>query len=101
MKTKRLEVRAEGKKVYDIVIESSFSKWMSRKSWGLYIFHYLPLAAAAYYLSRYAKGMPVALVYLLTALAAFMGAYLLNEIISRLPFFRWAVLGIRRKHVRG
>lgn len=81
--------------------ETSFSKWMSRKSWGLYIFHYLPLAAAAYYLNRYAKGLPALLVYFLTALAAFMGAYLLNEIISRLPFFRWAVLGIRRKHVRG
>lgn len=81
--------------------ETGFSKWMSRKSWGLYIFHYLPLAAAAYYLKQYAKGLPAPLVYFLPALAAFMGAYLLNEIISRLPFFRWAVLGIRReKHVR-
>lgn len=81
--------------------ETGLSQWMSRKSWGLYIFHYLPLAAAAYYLNRYVKGLPVPLVYFLTALAAFLGAYLLNEIISRLPFFRWAVLGIRReKYVR-
>ena len=32
MKTKRLEVRAEGKKVYDIVIESSFSKLVEELS---------------------------------------------------------------------
>lgn len=70
-----------------------FAAWMSQKSWGLYIFHYLVLAATAYYLHVYAPDMPAVLCYLLVAAAAFGGALLLNEIISRIPILRWCVLG--------
>lgn len=77
--------------------ENPFSKWMIRQSWGLYIFHYIPLAASAYYLHLYAQELPPVLVYIFVAIAAFAGAYLLNAIISRIPFLRWAVLGITRR----
>ena len=77
--------------------ESPFSRWMIRKSWGLYIFHYPVLAACAYYLNLYGKGIPAFFIYILSAVAAFGGAYVLDEVISRVPFFRWAVLGIRRR----
>jgi len=72
-------------------------QWMGKKSWGLYVFHYLPLAAAAYYLHRYAPGFPAAGCYLLTGIAAFAGGYGLYELISRIPVLRWCVLGIRKE----
>ena len=79
---------------------NAFTEWMRKKSWGLYVFHYLPLSVCAYYLHRYAPDMPAALCYLLTAVSAFGGAYLLNEIISRIPVLRWCVLGICKTHER-
>ena len=74
--------------------DNAFSKWMNRKSWGLYLFHYLPLAACAWYLHQY-TALPALVVYLCSAVAAFAGAYLLYEMISRIPVLRWCVCGIR------
>ena len=75
--------------------ENRFTKWMTRKSWGLYLFHYLPLAACAWYLHEY-TALPAIAMYLCVAVAAFAGAYALYEIISRIPVLRWCVCGIRR-----
>lgn len=77
--------------------ENSFTKWMVRKSWGLYIFHYLPIAVSAWYLRMLVPSMPAAVVYLIVALSGFAGAYLLYEVISRIPVIRWAVLGIKKE----
>lgn len=74
--------------------QNAFSGWMSRKSWGLYLFHYLPLAACAWYLHVY-TALPALVVYLCSGVAAFTGGYLLYEIISRIPVLRWCVCGIR------
>lgn len=71
--------------------ENPFSRWMSKKSWGLYLFHYLPLAVCAEYL--YNVHMPVFFIYLCIALAAFGGAFLLYEMISRIPVLRACVCG--------
>ena len=68
---------------------------MSSKSWGLYIFHYLPIAATAFYLKKYLPNLAPLVVYLLTAAAGFAGAIVLYEIISRIPVLRWCVLGIQ------
>lgn len=75
--------------------DNAFARWMTRKSWGLYLFHYLPLAACAYYI--YALPIPAVLKYLLTAVAAVAGGVLLYDIISRIPVLRWCVCGISRK----
>lgn len=75
--------------------DNAFARWMTRKSWGLYLFHYLPLAACAYYI--YALPIPAVLKYLLTAAAAVTGGVLLYDIISRIPVLRWCVCGISRK----
>ncbi len=76
--------------------DNVISRFMNRQSWGLYLFHYLPLAVSAWYLHVYVRDMPVLIVYLLTALAAFTGAYILNVMISRVPVVRWCVLGIKK-----
>lgn len=75
--------------------DNAFARWMTRKSWGLYLFHYLPLAACAYYI--YAMPIPAVLKYLLTAESAVAGGVLLYDIISRIPVLRWCVCGISRK----
>lgn len=73
-----------------------FTEWMNRRAWGLYIFHYLPLAMCAWYLHPYAEYIPHALIYLITAAAAFAGAFLLDAVIRRIPVLRYFVLGIRK-----
>jgi peptidoglycan/LPS O-acetylase OafA/YrhL len=84
-------------------IENVFTRWMNKKSWGLYIFHYLPLSMTAWYLSVYASGLPAVFHYVLTLAAGFAGGVLLYEIISRIPILRFCVLGIKKekKDVQG
>ena len=77
--------------------ENKYTNWMRKKSWGLYVFHYLPLAMVAYYLNKYVPSMPALICYILVGFAAFAGGYLINEIITRIPVLRYLVLGIRKE----
>ncbi len=74
---------------------NSFTAYMNRKSRGLYMFHYLPISVCGI-LFRENKSQPPVCIYILTAAAAFAGALLLYEILSRIPFLRWCILGIRK-----
>ncbi|MBP5261505.1 MAG: acyltransferase [Clostridiales bacterium] len=80
-------------------VSNRFTEWMSKRSYGLYIFHYLGISSVALFLARPGIVPPVA-AYLLSAVAGFGGAYILKAIISRIPFWRWAVLGISKKTVK-
>lgn len=81
-----------------------FAEFMSQRSFGLYVFHYLPLSATAYALHKFTS-VPAFPSYILTALAAFLGSLVLYEVISRIPFIRWCVLGMKKEktsnHVTG
>jgi len=48
----------------------------------------------SYELHEHAPDTPEVLVYLLVGIGAFVGAFLLNELISRIPILRWCVLGM-------
>ncbi len=74
--------------------ENSFADWMKKRSFGLYVFHYLLIAMSAWHLKMYAPHMPPAFIYLLVGVSGFGGAFLLNGIISKIPIIRWCVLGI-------
>lgn len=74
----------------------AFIEFMKKRSFGLYVFHYLPLSACAYYLHTYTK-LPGIVLYILTAIAAYAGGLILNEVISRIPVVRWCSLGIRKE----
>ena len=80
---------------------NGFSDWMCRKSWGLYVFHYLGIAISSWYIKMYLPQMPVFFVYLLVLVSGIAGALLLYEIISRIPVLRWCVLGIKHNKSRG
>ena len=75
---------------------NSFTKWMSRKSFGLYVFHYLGISSVALLIAKPGL-LPAPACYLLSLIAGFVFGFGLYEIISRIPFFRWAVLGIKRE----
>jgi len=75
--------------------KTKFSAFMTKRSYGLYVFHYLPLSASAYLLTKYAD-LPPVLIYLIVLICGFAGGLILWEIISRIPFLRWAVLGIKK-----
>ncbi len=86
--------------------ENSFTRWMSSHSFGLYMFHYLCISAAALFLVKsgvLGTDMNAPHVYMISMIAGFGGAFLLNAVVSRIPFIRWAVLGIRKekKNVQG
>lgn len=70
--------------------------FLAKKSYGLYIFHYLTLSACAYFLTT-RTSLPAGAVYALTVMAAFLGAYILYELIARIPVLRWCILGIGKK----
>ena len=76
--------------------KTKFSAFMTKRSYGLYVFHYLPLSASAYLLTKYAD-LPPVLIYLIVLICGFAGGIILWEIMSRIPFIRWAVLGIKKK----
>lgn len=74
----------------------AFASFMTKRSFGLYVFHYLALSIAAYSMVSLVHMKGVA-VYILSAIAAFGGGLLLNAIISRIPVVRWCVLGIKKE----
>ena len=69
-----------------------FAGYMTRASFGLYIVHYLVIASIGYMLKVYTPLPPVADYLILTA-AVFALSPLLYEILRRIPFIRWCVLG--------
>ena len=93
-----------------LAILASMKKWgsvmpkfageISKRSFGLYVFHYLPLSATAYFLHKYTS-VSVLPSYLLVAIAAFAGSFILYETISRIPVLRWCILGIKKEKKNG
>ena len=75
---------------------SAFAAYMTRSSFGFYILHYLVIASLGYMMKTYTSLPPVAM-YLILAMAVFTLTPLLYEILRRIPFIRWAVLGEKKR----
>ena len=80
--------------------ENPFTRWMCRKSWGLYVFHYLMIAVSGWYLRTLAPDLAPFIVYLIVAMAGFGGSFILYEVMSRIPVIRWCVLGIKKEKTK-
>ncbi len=74
---------------------SPLFSFLSASSFGVYVLHYPPLITAAWLVTK--SGMNVWLCYLITLIAGFAGAFLLYEVIRRIPVYRYLVLGVRKK----
>ena len=72
-----------------------FLSFMTRKSWGIYMFHYLGISLAAYLLYNFTQVPPV-LIWLIIIVAGYVIAFGLYEAISRIPILRFTVLGITK-----
>jgi surface polysaccharide O-acyltransferase-like enzyme len=75
---------------------NAFAGYMTRSSFGLYILHYLVIASLGYMMKVYTNLPPWAM-YVILTIAVFTITPLLYEILRRIPFIRWAVLGESRK----
>ena len=76
--------------------QNAFTVWMSKNNFGLYVFHYLGISTVALLLGK-PGNLPAAMIYIISLIAGFVVAYTVSDVISRIPFFRWAVLGIKKK----
>ena len=74
---------------------SPFATYMAKRSFGLYIVHYLVVASLGYMMKTYTQLPPWAM-YVILAAAVFTLSPLLVEIIRRIPFIRWCVLGEKK-----
>ena len=75
---------------------SPFAAYMTKSSYGLYIVHYLVIASLGYMMKTYTQLPPWAM-YVILTVAVFTLSPVLYEIIRRIPFVRWAVLGETKK----
>jgi surface polysaccharide O-acyltransferase-like enzyme len=73
----------------------AFAKYMTQNSFGLYIVHYLVIAALGYMIKMYTNLAPW-MMYVILTIAVMTIPFALNEIIKRIPFVRWCVLGIKK-----
>ena len=69
--------------------------YMTRSSYGIYIVHYLIVSSFGYTL-KVCTAMPPICMYLILTVAVFTLSPLLYEVLRRIPFLRWCVLGERR-----
>ena len=74
----------------------TFAGYMTRNSFGLYILHYLVIASLGYMMKMYTNLAPW-MMYVILTVAVMTIPFALNELIKRIPFVRWSVLGIKKK----
>ena len=75
---------------------SRFAGYLTRSSFGIYIVHYLVIASFGYMMKQYTQLPPWAM-YVILTIAVFALSPLLYEIIRRIPFIRWCVLGEKKR----
>ena len=74
----------------------AFAGYMTRNSFSVYIVHYLVIAALGYMMKMYTNLAPW-MMYAILFVAVMTIPFVLNEIIKRIPFVRWCVLGIKKE----
>ena len=73
-----------------------FARYMVRSSYGIYLVHYLVVASLGYMMKMYTSLVPW-MMYVILFFAVMILSPLIYEIIRRIPFVRWCVLGIKKK----
>ena len=72
-----------------------FAGYMTRSSFGLYIVHYLVIAALGFMMYYHSSLPPVAM-YLILTVAVFTLSPLLYEGLRRVPVLRWCIFGEKK-----
>lgn len=87
-----LAVLACGRKFIDKT--NQYTAYLSKCSWGIYIIHYLPLIASAYFLYNNTE-LPGIVMYTVVLIFTVVMSVLLYELIRRIPGLRYVILGIK------
>lgn len=72
------------------------SRYMSGASYGVYVLHYF-FALVSCLALRDCTTLPTALIYILAVILSFIGSFACFELFRRIPFIRFAVLGIKKQ----
>ena len=72
-----------------------FATYMTKSSYGVYVLHYLVVGSLGYMMKVYTILAPW-MMYAILFVAVMTIPFLLNEIIKRIPFIRWCVLGLKK-----
>ncbi len=75
--------------------ENALTCYFSRSSFGFYVLHYPVMLTVGYLVTTY-LALPAICNYLFVLLGGLLGTAILYEGIRRIPFVRFAVLGIRK-----
>lgn len=75
---------------------SPFASYMTASSYGIYILHYLVVVSVGTFL-KVKTQLPLFWIYTILTVAVFSLSPLLTAIISRIPFLRWCILGIKHE----
>ena len=74
-----------------------FATYMTQSSFGIYVVHYLVIASLGYMMKMYTNLAPW-MMYVILFFAVMLLSPAIYEILKRIPFIRWCVLGIKKKH---
>ena len=72
-----------------------FADYMTRSSYGIYIVHYLVVASLGFTLKMHTQMSPVC-AYIILTVAVFTLSPVIYEILRRIPFLRWCILGEKK-----
>lgn len=72
-----------------------FATYMTKSSFGIYIVHYLIIAALGYMMKMYTNLAPW-MMYVILSVTVMTIPFALYEVIKRIPFVRWCVLGMKK-----
>ena len=73
----------------------AFASYMTRSSYGIYIVHYLVIATVGYFL-KVKTQLPPVYIYIILTIAVFTLSPILYELLKRIPFIRWCILGEKK-----
>lgn len=73
-----------------------FATYMTKSSFGIYVLHYLVIGSLGYMMKMYTS-LATWMQYVILFAAVMTIPFALYEIIKRIPFIRWCVLGIKKK----
>lgn len=79
--------------------QGKFARYMTKANFGFYALHIFCETGIAYLLKTYSALPPVA-IYIFTLFSGLFGTALLYEVLKRIPFMRYTVLGIKIKKDR-
>ena len=76
-----------------------FADYMTRSSFGIYVVHYLVVASLGY-MMKLCTHMAPWLIYVVLLAAVLLLSPAIYELIRRIPFLRWCVLGIKKNKAK-